>query len=71
MFRRQETAEEVRSERQRHAGGALNGRKSEQMLIRLQGSRREDQSKHAAVHLHLHVTLVTWFLGAVPAGISR
>lgn len=29
-------AEEVRSEQQRHTGRGLNGRKSEQMLIRLQ-----------------------------------
>lgn len=32
-------AEEVRSERQRRAGRGLNGRKSEQILIRHQESR--------------------------------
>lgn len=36
MFRRQEVAEEVRSERRRHTGRGLNGRKREQILIRLE-----------------------------------
>lgn len=36
VFRRQEMAEEVRSEQRRHTGRGLNGRKSEQRLIRLQ-----------------------------------
>lgn len=39
LVRRQEMAEEVRSERQRRAGSAVNGRKSEQILIRHQESR--------------------------------
>lgn len=43
VFRGQETTEEVRSEQQRHTGRGLNGRKSEELLIRHQETSFESQ----------------------------